>query len=768
MVSFVPAASVCAQEHEATAYRLEDVKYIDSFVGSKEAKELLAKQGFVVTRQQFTQIFAAYLKLDQSKPWLPNFVTEDSAWHAYHVLLEEGVRQLEQHQATVLRQFSTRLLEVTQKRSRKSGDLHWDLAAFAAVGLALQDSDAVSSLEPDLRKVVSGITKAIESGSEPARVLFFGLPIAPERFRAASFYVKEAELRGYFVARQWYAICDFRLKSSAETERAVHLALLIDSDEELKTLYDQLCKPYGVFVGPPDDAGVAEYVELAKETIGQELRADQISAALETFRQQASRLPDPKVNDQLLLPAQYARFAEQTKGFRLLPARRCPSAVLLQRTSHPLIQGRMLPTGVDLFAAGPLACEAGRRALRASVENQGVYDAVVGAEAEPLPDSLHGKALGLLKLLQQPLPKSAPAPLQTAAWQDKQLWTSLGAWAEQRHTWAAHIKLSITVLDGDEQPPGFVSPYPEFFRGLGQLARQTADTIARFRAEPDPKTVGQEILQALDVDKTRDYRGLSEKGAHLIATARKRLFGLHYEYCHEIKNLDTQEYSRWPDRTETLERLARRWIKGKNLDADDWELIRRWALPRERDPVKLLPRFASMCDRLAEIAQKELERQPLDDKDAQFLQGYGDSLASYHFYDSYAWMNPEDDFPLVSPVFLNPLTGQILYAGLGRPEALYVILNIDGKPVLHRGAVLSYREFPRPASEPTNDDSWTAEVKAGQAPPPPEFTMSFRNVTTAPHLGVWILVAIAILIGLVAISIMGRRLGAKREDAAET
>ena len=147
----------------------------------------------------------------------------------------------------------------------------------------------------------------------------------------------------------------------------------------------------------------------------------------------------------------------------------------------------------------------------ASVARPSDFEAIVATETEPLPDSLHGRALGLLTHLQTPLPATAPAPLRTAAWQDKQLWTSLGVWAEQRHTWAAHIKLSILVLDGDEQPPGYVSPYPEFFRGLGQLARQTADALARFRGEPDPKTVGQEILQALELVETRDYRGLSER-----------------------------------------------------------------------------------------------------------------------------------------------------------------------------------------------------------------------------------------------------------------
>jgi hypothetical protein len=94
-------------------------------------------------------------------------------------------------------------------------------------------------------------------------------------------------------------------------------------------------------------------------------------------------------------------------------------------------------------------------------------------------------------------------------------------------------------------------------------------------------------------------------------------------------------------------------------------------------------------------------------------------------------MHPQDDFPLVTPVFASPIKDRILYAGLGRPEALYVIVDVDGQPVLYRGAVLSYREFTRPTQEPVDDSSWREEIRAGKMPAPPPFTNSFRKTTPA-------------------------------------
>jgi hypothetical protein len=266
-LSLVLVPSGRAQEQAALPYRLEDVKYSERFVGSNGAKELLARQGFVVTAQQFPQMFAAYLDLEKDRPWLPSFVTEDSVWHTYHVLLEDGVRCLEEQQAQVLQRFSARLVEAARAKSWKRGDVYSDLAAFAAVGFVLQDAAAAASLGPDLQSAVAEVTQAIDAGDGPVPLLFFGLPLAPERFRVSSFYSKQTKLRGYFRARQWYAICDFRLASPTETERALHLTLLIDGDQELKKLHERLCAPYDVLLGPPDDAGVPPYVKLASALV---------------------------------------------------------------------------------------------------------------------------------------------------------------------------------------------------------------------------------------------------------------------------------------------------------------------------------------------------------------------------------------------------------------------------------------------------------------------------------------------------------------------
>ncbi len=717
-------ATVCnglaAGKAQKSAYELEKVEHIGSFVGSEEAKEHLARHGFVVTDQQFKQIFEAYIGSE-----LPKFITTDSAWHTYHVLLEEGVRKLEEAQARCLKKFSTRLIEVALSKSKGKKGPYMDLARFAGVGLGLQDRDAIGSVQTELRSEVERVLEKLQGATGLIDVLFFGLPIMPERLRAHSFYTRSPALSGYFAARQWYAISDFRANSEAETARALRLSLMIEGDRELSDLYAQLSLPYDALLAHCEDGDVLAYSRIADRVFGKDFSESNLTMKLDEFRLALSELPNPSVNDQCLWPEQYENFAEETKGFRLLPPRRIPSAVLFQNTIDPIVKDRMFPSGVDLLAAGPLASEAGKRVLRASVRDDKVADAILKANAGPLPDSLHGRALELLALLQEPLPATAPAPLRTAAWHDKQLWTQLGAWAEQRHTWALHTKLSAHYLCASPEDIGMVSPYPEFFDGLADLSRATAEELAKFIGEDviDTRAAGQELLDLITfISRWSDMtRQPTEE------ESRKFQEFMEFSDAYFAK-VAPETHSGFELAIKKLEQSARRCAEARQPTQEDLDILRVFAEPHGeiRD---LLRDFAKLCHALADIADKQLTRQALDEKDKDLIRNYGKTLARFHFYSGNSWLDARDDFPRVTPIFASPREGEILYAGLARPETLYVIVETGDKQVLHWGAVLSYREFRRALAKPLSDENWQAEVKRGAISPAPSFTDSFRKST---------------------------------------
>ncbi len=647
------AAPLFSETNEAQYYDLDGIKHMDQFVGSQAARKQLSRAGFVVTGQQFKQIFEPYISCP-----LPMFITADSAWHTYHVLLEEGVRSIEESQAGLLRDFSAALISAALKRSKRADDPYADVARFAAVGLALQDKDAAAKLAAGLE--TAEVVDRLENSRFPFMPLFFSLPVMPQRFRACSFYTKSPVLKRYFAARTWYAVCCFRAKSKKETERAVRLVLLINNNTELKEMYEQLVRPYDVLLGPPDDGDLSAYTSMIGNVLGAHPETGRVAANLDELCAAARKRSGPKINDQILPPDRYLDFAEEIKGFRLFPPRRLPSAVLFQNTVDPVVKGRMFPSGIDVASVGPLASDAGRRALKLSVKAEQLAAIRTKVDAVPLPKSLHGEAIKLLSFLQNPLPGTAPGALRSVTWHDKQLWTQLGAWAEQRHTWALHTKLDVYYLGFSKSNPGVVSPYPAFFSGLAQLARTTSQELSR------PALCGKRNVKGA---------GRTERSME-----------------HE---------------TEQSPAIQQRKIS------------------------KMLNEFAGLCDNLAAIAAKQSVGTPLTDEDRRFLACYGMKLAYFHFYRGNSWCSPEDDFPMVVPIFSSLLRDEVLYAGLARPEALYVIAEYGGKPVLYRGAVLSYREFRRSVAEPLDDEAWKVQVRRGRIPDPPTFTASFRNTITS-------------------------------------
>ncbi|GAH72965.1 unnamed protein product, partial [marine sediment metagenome] len=259
-----------------------------AFVGSDAAREHLARTGFVVTDHAFKQVFEAYI----SAP-VPKFVTTDSAWHTYHVLLEEGVRKLEQGQASALSRFSAKLTEAALAKAGGNEGPYRDLARFAAVGLAFQDPEALRALDAGLADETRNLVGVLTEGAGPRKVLFFGLPFMPERLRAGSFYAGAPDLAAYFAARQWYALCDFRAKSEEETERALRLALLVEGDAELGDLYSKLTEPYDRLLGAPEDGDVATYAAMGREVYGEDLTEADLAAGMEEFRRRVAQLPPP-------------------------------------------------------------------------------------------------------------------------------------------------------------------------------------------------------------------------------------------------------------------------------------------------------------------------------------------------------------------------------------------------------------------------------------------------------------------------------------------
>ena len=745
LFSFFVALAISPSLSAATngppgTYDLNRTAGIQCFEGSAAAREILARNGFVVADPYFKQIFEPYIKspevekTSEKNPGgtsLPSFITTDSAWHTYHVLLEEGVKEMEAIQAKRLLDFSRLLLAAAREHGGSGERNATEVASFASIGLAFQDVRHRQLLAPEEKRVV----EALRTGSTPVAVPI-GFNLAPGQFRAQSFYTESPELGDYFAARQWYASVVFRLSNLQETKLAVALATLIENNAELLTLWKQLSDPFDEFLASAEDGTVRLYADATKSVLGTnawdaanlENRGSEIQRRLET------QLPVPRVNDQLLSPEQYAAFSRETRGFRLLPPRRLPCAICFHNTTDPKIPGRMYPSGLDFLAASPLLRSPA--AVRAVQDQFGknACEAILKAVCGPMPDSLHGEAMKLLATLQQPLPKQVAPVFRSDAWSDLQLWTQLGAWAEQRHTWALHTKLSVEYMGSINPPVGMVAPYPDFFAGLATLSRRSADAFERagLAQHFEVKSVASELLENITLlhrlMNARNEKELPKNSDRLeqLAEFRSRYYQEHRaEWEHDQSGVGYKKLEN------DLEDLARRCSTNGTATAAETQMLQSYFECR-LDVSLLLNDFAKVSDRLAELAKKSLNGTALTKDDAAWIRDYGVTLARFHFYYGNSYEVPRDDFPIVTRVFSNPFTGSDLYAGLARPQALYIIVPKGDSLQLYRGAVMTYREFVRPQDQPLDDESWRGQISTGGSSVPPPFTRSFysqRSVT---------------------------------------
>ena len=719
------------------SYNLRAVNGIEAFGGSTAAREVLGKNGFVVADPAFKQIFEAYIKSPQiegpsaANPMgrsLPSFITTDSAWHTYHVLLEEGVRQMEEVESGRLLEFSRELLAIVSNQKDSS-----ELGPFVSVGVALQDEQHRQSVAPEVKRIVD----ALRSGSEPVAIPI-GFPLSPLQFRAQSFYKQSPELSDYFSARQWYAGVVFRLSNPRETRLALSLANAIATRPQLLTLWQQLSDPFDALVAPAEDGTVQDYVEAAKATLGTTVVEHSVSEGqiLEIRKKLEQRLALPRVNDQLLSSGEYAEFAKKTRGLRLLPPRRLPCGVYFHNTTDPKIPNRMYPSGLDFVVASPVLHSAAAARAVQSGFGKNIGELILKADCGPMPESLHGEAMKLLATLQAPLPAQAPAALRTEAWSDLQLWAQLGAWAEQRHTWALHTKLAVSYLGIVTPPRGMVAPYPDFFSGLSKLTRRTAAALEKVGLEQrfEVKAVAGQLLNLLVLSQKlsnardpKEYEKISGK-LEQLAEFQNRYCQKHQAELEKAGARDAQNKLQ-----NDLLDLARRCAASGQANESEAETLRMFFDCRQ-NTARLLTDFAPVCDRLAELARKAASGHALTEDDSRWIENYGVTLAGFHFYYGNSYEVPRDDFPIVTRVFSNPRMDAMLYAGLARPQALYVIVP-DGKALqLFRGAVLTYREFVRANEQLLDDDSWRDLVRKGQTPPAPPFTRSFYADTSVAEL----------------------------------
>ena len=140
--------------------------------------------------------------------------------------------------------------------------------------------------------------------------------------------------------------------------------------------------------------------------------------------------------------------------------------------------------------------------------------------------------------------------------------------------------------------------------------------------------------------------------------------------------------------------------------------------------------FEDLLATLKQISEKELRNQKLTEDEYDVIRHIGGQLEYMTLSvmtgnpDTWEMVNETDrDMAVVADVH----TGgdKVLEEGVGHAYEILVIVPVEGKLVLTRGASFSYDEFQQPIGDRLTDEKWQGMVNNGRAPALPVWTKTF-------------------------------------------
>lgn len=138
------------------------------------------------------------------------------------------------------------------------------------------------------------------------------------------------------------------------------------------------------------------------------------------------------------------------------------------------------------------------------------------------------------------------------------------------------------------------------------------------------------------------------------------------------------------------------------------EGLKRYGMLDAGDEENLM-RLAEMAEELLTISNKELQNEVLTEEEYEFIRCYGGNLEHFWIEAVKNDNNVETPMELPAAVVTDIATdpnGTVLEIATGIPSQIYVVVNVDGKIKIARGAVYSFYQFPWDINDRLTDSKW--------------------------------------------------------------
>jgi len=537
-----------AQKGKMESFSLQGLgNSFERFHLSDEAKEHLKQNGFVVTAGREKEIYDVYTEC--KKRGQPIFITTDAVLHTSHIFFDYLLRILEIEKLyDKAAELTDRMIDLSIQQYDQAENTDVKEAARLNIGffaVAKKQFDPDYQVGFDLQDIIEKEIANMEAheGLEYRNLLtyvegpsLFQTPYAYEdysQYVPRGHYTRNEKFKRYFKAMMWYGRIDFKLRPRASklainhgqmmTLQALLMTGALMKDQEAYQLWKQIYEPTVYFVGKTDDLHADDYTKLIKEIFPAGVTVDEYGdkGKLSEFINEATKLRPPRILSGAAF-VEDGEFAITTKGFRFMGQRLIPDSYMFQElvfgikdtveimrytgnrkpfTMEIIVNrgpGRAFPRGLDI-----LAVLGSKRALEilekdGDTEYEYYYQQLNKLKeefsfkgTEEWKQNLYWRWLySLLPLLEQRMDENIPKFMQTTAWIDKELQTTLGSWAELRHDVILYAKqsyppLAMGIPPKPEYTYGYVEPYPEVYARIEEMMKDIRNNLDKLGIAPE-------------------------------------------------------------------------------------------------------------------------------------------------------------------------------------------------------------------------------------------------------------------------------------------
>ena len=350
-------------------------------------------------------------------------------------------------------------------------------------------------------------------------------------------YTRSEKLKRYFKAMMWYGRMAFLVKgcdgddaliSEQDAKISTIQAALISSElsdvkiggKTAQEIWDRIYSVTAFFVGTADDLTPYEYQDALNNAFGAEFNASELSDEdnLLELKVELAKMRSPEIYGGSGVCVVYPPITKEklydclakTKGMRFMGQRFIPDSYMFQQLVSPAVGmyvGNDTPFTMCRTGAGPARCFPRGLDIMAVLGSERAEDILIeegdteyagintsyDKQLEELKSqfavfnitewnrNLYWSWLYTLKPLLKQFGDGYPAFMQTRAWQEKELQTSLASWTELRHDTILYAKQSYTPELGMSPQPkpvrGYVEPIPEFYARLLALTKMTENGL---------------------------------------------------------------------------------------------------------------------------------------------------------------------------------------------------------------------------------------------------------------------------------------------------